>query len=90
MIARPDPSFATGIDDHNCSIPVQLGLLCGVRRYVALACRASYEDARNRRRGHIIASESFGLGEVPYRLIGKRFPNQVLSGFAVYQALGPR
>jgi hypothetical protein len=63
---------------------------CGVRRYVALACRASYEDARNRRRGHIIASESFGLGEVPYRLIGKRFPNQVLSGFAVYQALGLR
>ena len=41
------------------SEPIELGLFCGVRRYVALACRASYEEERNRRRGHIIPSESF-------------------------------
>jgi hypothetical protein len=35
---------------------VNFQLFCGVRRYVALAYRASYEDAADRLRGHIIPS----------------------------------
>jgi hypothetical protein len=50
-----------------CGRPQQL--FCGVRRYGAVACRASYEEERNRCRGHIIPWESFRSANVPYRLI---------------------
>ena len=50
-------------DKRESTKPVVLHFFFGVRRYVALACRASYEDARSCRRGHIIPSESFGLGK---------------------------
>jgi hypothetical protein len=54
--------FGAGLE-RDTAVSVDLQFFCGVRCYVALASRASYEDARNRRRDHIIPSERFGLGK---------------------------